>query len=93
MLIAHAFTTLLAALVAAGWITYPSKPVLDVIATATAVILALVGAFVARSKVTPSGAALPSSWAEWEQVIAEIATEIAQQQIDTYVAVSERDKP
>lgn len=93
MLIAHAFTMLLAALVTAGWVTYPSKPLLDVLGTGAALVLALVGAFVARSKVTPGVPVLPGSWAEWEQVIAEIATEVTQHQIDTYVAASERDSP
>ena len=90
VLIAHAVTAVLACLVGAGWIVFPQDVTLDGIGTAIALLISTIGAFIARGKVTPTNTALPATWAQWEQVITEIATEVAQQQIDTYVARSER---
>lgn len=86
VLIAHAITAFLAALVATGWIAFPSQSVLDVIGTGLALLVATVGAFVARGQVTPTGSAAAPTWAEIEQAIHDIATRITQEQIDTYVA-------
>lgn len=86
VLIAHTISAFLAALVAAGWITFPSQPVLNVVGTGLALLVATVGAFVARGQVTPAGSTTAPTWAEIEHTIHDIATQIAQDQIDTYVA-------
>lgn len=83
VLIAHAFTAILALGVGLGWWVFPGQPVIDAIGTVTALIVSLIGAMIARGQVSPVG----SPWlVDIEQTITEIATEVAQQQIDTYVA-------
>jgi len=85
VLIAHAFTAILALGVGLGWWVFPGQPVIDAIGTVTALIVSLIGAMVARGQVSPVGSQ-PAWLVDVEQTITEIATEVAQQQIDTYVA-------
>lgn len=85
VLIAHAFTALLAVGVGLGWYVFPGQPTVDAIGSVTALVLSLVGAFVARGKVSPTGSQPP--WlTDVEATITAIATDVAQAQIDGYVA-------
>lgn len=52
VIIGHAVTVILAALVTAGWIAIPNTLV-DAIGTAVALVLATVGAVLARARVSP----------------------------------------
>lgn len=54
VVIAHAVTTVLYLLVAAGWVVIPDRTV-DAIASGVAVVLSLAGTLAARARVSPSG--------------------------------------
>lgn len=83
VLIAHAFTAILALGVGLGWWAFPSQPILDAFGSIAALTLSLVGAFVARGQVSPVG----SVWlTDIEQTITAIATDVARTEIDGYVA-------
>ncbi len=85
VLIAHAFTAVLALGVGLGWWVFPSQPTVDAICSVVALIVSLAATMWARGQVSPAGAQ-PVWLTDLEQTITEIATEVAQQQIDSYVA-------
>lgn len=51
--IAHAVTVILSAIVAYGWVAIPD-PTINAVGSVLAFVLSAVGAFIARSKVTPT---------------------------------------
>jgi hypothetical protein len=73
VIIAHAVTVILAAVVTAGWVVIPS-PTIDAIATVIGFAVATVGAVLARSKVAPLKGGI------WDAVRALVAAEVAKQQ-------------
>lgn len=87
VLIAHAVTTLLVMLGGLGWFVIPNQTI-NAIGDIVLLLVATVGALIARGKVKPvgDGTTTPSTWADIEDAITQIATTIAQQQIDDYVA-------
>jgi hypothetical protein len=54
VLISHLVTVVLTALVGYGWVTIPDHTI-DVIASVAGVVIATAGAFLARSRVSPTG--------------------------------------
>jgi hypothetical protein len=78
VLIAHAVTIVLAALVGLGWVTIPN-PTIDLIGTGVWLLVSTVAAVVARGKVTPvDGANRPLTPADFEAyVVGIIDREIA----------------
>jgi hypothetical protein len=78
VLIAHAVTVILAALVGLGWVTIPN-PTIDVIGTGVWMVVSTVAAVVARGKVAPvDGAQRPLTPADFDAYVAGIiAREIA----------------
>lgn len=72
VLIAHAITVTLAALVSLGWITVPD-PTIDLIGTGVWLLVSTVVAVVARGKVTPvDGSNRPLGVADFEAYVAGI---------------------
>lgn len=86
VLIAHTITAVLMAGVALGWWAFPTQPVVNAIGTVAALIVSVIAGVVARGQVTPVGSDPAPTWADIEHTITEMATQIAQQQIDSYVA-------
>lgn len=78
VLIAHAVTVVLAALVGLGWVTIPN-PTIDLIGTGVWTVVSTVAAVVARGKVTPvDGTQRPLNAADIEAyVVGIIDREIA----------------
>lgn len=54
VVLAHGVTTVLYAIVGAGWLVIPDKTI-DIIGTVVAVVLATVGVLAARARVSPNG--------------------------------------
>lgn len=90
VLIAHAVTVILGALVGLGWFVIPSATV-NTIGDAVLILVSTVGVFVARGRVKPVNSPTgPTTWTEIETAITEMATEIARAEIDSYVAKTQR---
>lgn len=74
VVIGHAVTVILAALVTAGWVSIPNTTI-DAIGTIIALALSTVGAVLARARVTPVSGGLWSAVEQYvkERVVAELA--------------------
>lgn len=80
VIIAHAVTVILGALVTAGWIAVPNT-LIDAIGTGVALVLATVGAVLARARVSPLSGGL------WQAIGAYVAELVAEEVARHPVAV------
>lgn len=80
VVIAHAVTVILGALVTAGWVAIPNATI-DTIGTVVALVLSTVGAVLARARVAPLNGGL---WQAITSYVADlVASEVARHPVST----------